>query len=82
MIRLLYFMGLVDAIGHSQEEVVLPDAVRDVKGLVAWLEQQGERYQKALEGGAVVQITINKRFVELDTAIRDGDEIAFFPVVK
>jgi len=82
MIKLLYFMGLVDVMGCAQEEVALSDAMHDVKGLVAWLEQRDEQCAKALAGGAGVQITINKRFVDLAAEVREEDEIAFFPVAR
>lgn len=82
MIKILYFMGLVDAIGCSQEEMALPKGAQDVKSLVESLTQRGAQYQKALADASKVQITINKRFVELDSAVQDGDEIAFFPTLK
>jgi len=82
MVKLLYFMHLVDTIGCACEEVILPDAVADVNGLVAWLERRGEHYRTALAGGASLQITINKHFVDLAAAVKDGDEIAFFPRAK
>ena len=79
MIKILYFMKLVDLAGCSNEEMKLPNGVQNVKNLVDLLEARSEAYKQGLQGGALVQITINKRFVELADAIQDGDEIAFFP---
>lgn len=75
-------MGLVDVIGCAQEEMLLPDDVRDVKSLAGILAQRGERYQKALADLTKLQITINKRFVEPNSPVQNGDEIAFFPTLK
>lgn len=79
MIKILYFMKLVDIAGCSNEEMELPNKVQNVKSLVDLLEARSEAYKKGLQGGTLVQITINKRFVELADAIQDEDEIAFFP---
>jgi sulfur-carrier protein len=82
MLKLLYFFNLVDLLGCSGEEMKLPEAVVDVAGLVTMLAQRGENYRLALGDGSAMQITINKQFVALTSAIRDGDEIAFFPKAK
>ena len=72
-------MKLVELLGSSQEEINLPAEVVDVAGLLAWLGQRGENFQKALADGSGLQITINKKFVETTELIQEGDEIAFFP---
>jgi len=79
MVKLLYFMRLVDLLGCSQEELKLPEGVVNVAGLLAWLGQRGEIYRAALADGSGLQVTINKKFVEPASAVTDGDEIAFFP---
>ena len=79
MLKLLYFFNLVDLLGCAQEEVALPVGVADVAGLLAWLGKKDEKYLKALADGSKLQVTINKQFVEMATAIKAGDEIAFFP---
>jgi molybdopterin synthase sulfur carrier subunit len=78
-IKILYFMKLVELLGSSQEEADLPIEVVDVAGLLAWLGQRGENFRMALADGKNLQVTINKQFVETASAIREGDEIAFFP---
>ena len=78
MVKLLYFFKLVDLLGCSQEEVSLPPGVVNVAELLAWLGQRGEQYQTTLGDGSGVQITINKKFVDPTSAIKDGDEVAFF----
>ncbi|HUX92015.1 MAG TPA: MoaD/ThiS family protein [Gallionellaceae bacterium] len=79
MVKLLYFMKLADLIGSSQEELMLPDGVASIAGLLAWLVQRGEHYQTALGDGSRLQITINKKFVDSASAVKQGDEVAFFP---
>jgi molybdopterin synthase sulfur carrier subunit len=82
MVKLLYFMKLVDMIGFSQEELTLPENVVNVAGLLAWLGQRGEPYRAALADGSGLQITINKKFVDPASIVTDGDEVAFFPKAR
>lgn len=82
MIKLLYFMRLAEIVGCSREELVLPQDVVTVGGLLVLLMRRGEHYQQALGDDSKLQITINKKFVELATSIIDGDEIAFFPAPR
>lgn len=79
MVKLLYFINLVDILGCAQEELLLPDGIDTVAGLLVHLGQCDKKYLNALADGSKLQVTINKKFVDTATAIKDGDEIAFFP---
>lgn len=82
MVKLLYFMKLVELLGCSQEELALPQHIDSVAGLLLHLGQRGEPYLTALADGSELQITINKKFVDPAVALKDGDEIAFFPKAR
>ena len=82
MIKQLYFMKMADVIGCSQKAQSLPVVVANVAGLLAWQVQRGDAYRTALGDGSRVQVTINKKFVEAESLIKDGDEVAFFPKAK
>lgn len=75
-------MKLAEIIGCSQEELQMPEGVANVADLLAWSVKRGDQYRTALWDISRVQVTINKQFVESESAVRDGDEIAFFPKVK
>ncbi len=75
MIKLLYFAALVDRLGSASEQLEAPTP-SDVAGLVSLLKQRGGVWQEVF-GASSVRITVNKKFAELKTPIRDGDEIAF-----
>jgi len=79
MLKLLYFMKLAEIIGTSQEEIQMPQGLVNVGELLRWLGQRGEQYRTALGDGSNFQVTINKKFVDTASAVKDGDEIAFFP---
>ena len=79
--KLLYFAWLRARTGQAEEELALPDGVRDVAGLLEWLRRRGPRYAEALRDLSVVRVAVNQEYVGLDHPVRDGDEVALFPPV-
>lgn len=75
MARILYFAYLVDKLGRAQEEMVLPDSAREVRGLLAHLRARGGVWEQALADDKV-QVLINKQFSTPETQISDADVIA------
>ena len=75
MARILYFAYLVDKLGRAQEDLALPAAVQDVRGLLAQLRARGGVWEKALAEDKV-QILVNKQFSAPETKIADVDVIA------
>ena len=79
--KLLYFAWLRARIGHAEEELALPAGVRDVAGLLLWLQRRGGTYAEALKDLSVVRVAVNQDYVGRDHPVRDTDEIAIFPPV-
>ena len=79
--KLLYFAWLRARIGHAEEELALPREVRDVGGLLRWLQGRGGRYGEALRDLSVVRVAVNQDYVGMEHPLRDGDEVALFPPV-
>ena len=75
MAKILYFATLVDQLGHAAEEVALPDAITDVRSLLAWLRTRGGNWERLLAENAV-RVTVNKQFSSLETKLNNNDEIA------
>jgi molybdopterin synthase sulfur carrier subunit len=80
-VRVLYFAWLRERIGCAEENVVLPEGVGDIAGLVAHLRARGGGYESVFSLGRVVRAAVNQRFALPETAVGDGAEIAFFPPV-
>jgi sulfur-carrier protein len=78
-VRLLYFAWLRARIGQAEEDLPLPEEVRDVEGLLAWLKRRGPRYAEALRDLSVVRVAVNQDYVGRHHPLRDGDEVALFP---
>lgn len=79
--RLLFFASLREQLGSSGENLELPAGVRDIKGLRAFLVARGGPWQAALADNRSLRVAVNQDLATWTTAIRDGDEIAFFPPV-
>ena len=79
--KLLYFAWLRARIGHAEEELPLPEGVRDVASLLEWLGRRGPRYAEALRDLSVVRVAVNQEYVGRDYPVRDGDEVGLFPPV-
>lgn len=75
MIKLIYFASLVDMLGCASEELADP-LPPDVQGLLALLQQRGGTWKNVF-GKSSVRITVNKQFAELNTPLKNGDEVAF-----
>ena len=81
MIKILYFARLREAFGKSSEEIEMPGGTGDLKALRALLRQRGGVWADEMAEGRQLRAAVNQDLAHGDVAIRDGDEIAFFPPV-
>ncbi len=79
--RVLYFAWMRERMGRSEEDLSLPPGVVTVGALVDWLRARDAAGASAFAEAAIVRAAVNQEFAQPDTAIRDGDEVAFFPPV-
>ncbi len=77
-VKVLYFASLKEALGMGSETVELPAGVTTVGGLRDWLASQG---REQLVSARNLRCAVNQDMANADAALRDGDEIAFFPPV-
>lgn len=81
MITLLYFARLREALGTGREELALPAGINTLGALRAHLEMRGDAWAKEMAAGRNLRAAVNQDIATADTAIKDGDEVAFFPPV-
>ena len=79
--KLLYFAWLRARVGCAEEEVALPPQVKDVAGLLHWLQSRGGRYAEALRDLSVVRVAVNRDYVGREHPLQESDEVAIFPPV-
>jgi sulfur-carrier protein len=80
-VKILYFAWLRSRIGCAEEELALPSGIRDVAGLLAWLQARSPRYAEAFRDLSVVRVAVNQDYVGRKHPLHAGDEVAIFPPV-
>jgi molybdopterin synthase sulfur carrier subunit len=80
MIQVLYFARLRESLGLTSEELDLPQQAT-VTGLMALLAGRGEVWSQMFDGCQPLRAAVNQTLVKNNAAIKDGDEVAFFPPV-
>ncbi|PSW21081.1 molybdopterin synthase sulfur carrier subunit [Photobacterium sanctipauli] len=78
MINVLFFAQVKELVGVDRLEVEAEFATAEA--LRSHLVERGDKWQLALESGKLL-VAINQTISSLDTEIKDGDEVAFFPPV-
>ncbi len=81
MLHVLYFAWLRERMGRGEEALALPEGVRTVGALAAWLQARDAAGAAAFADLASVRAAVNQSFAQPDAAVSDGDEVAFFPPV-
>jgi molybdopterin synthase sulfur carrier subunit len=81
MVKLLFFARLREDLGTGTEELTLPADVTTVAALRSHLIARGGAWASTLASGKALRVAVNQEMAEPATAIRPGDEVAFFPPV-
>ena len=79
MTKLVYLSWVREMIGHSEEEVELPDNVTTVGDLVHFLRDHGETHRAVMEHESVIRFAVDHEAAELGDSIVGAKEIAVFP---
>jgi len=80
-IELRFFASVREQLGVSQETTVVPDTVRTLGDVRAWLAQRGSVWSETLAQGRALRMALDHQILPADTALHDGCEVAFFPPV-
>ena len=80
-VKVLYFASLREQLGKGSEDVELPGESATLGALRAHLIGRGGAWQSALAEGRPVRMAVNQDMAPAATAIKGGDEVAFFPPV-
>lgn len=78
--KVLYFASLRETLGRGAEDIALPGNVATVGALRAHLAARGGEWQ-VFATSKSLRAAVNQAMAGADAAVRDGDEIAFFPPV-
>ena len=79
--KILYFAWMREHTGCASEAVELPETVTTVSELAACLARRSDGHATALRNLQTVRVAVNRKYASLDSPVRAGDEVAFFPPV-
>lgn len=80
MIRVLFFASLREELGESSLELSGEQAGSSVAELLDALASRGDHWARALAAENLL-CAVNQQQADRSAALRDGDEIAFYPPV-
>ncbi len=80
-IQLRFFASVREALRTSEETVILPQHVRTVGEVRAFLRERGGAWAEVLAEGRALRMAFNHQMTGPDTVIAEGGEVAFFPPV-
>lgn len=80
-ITVKYFALLREAVGVDQEVLEIPESVKTVGDLRAYLESIDAKHKDAFTQVKRIRSAVNSSMTRDDAAIADNDEVAFFPPV-
>ena len=80
-VKVLYFASVREKIGKDAEEIELPAGVATVAALRNHLRGRGGIYENSFAEKILLRAAVNQDMVPPGSAIKGGDEVAFFPPV-
>jgi molybdopterin synthase sulfur carrier subunit len=80
MVKVLYFASLRESLGKSAEEIALPAGTSTAGALRDHIAARGEPWAQ-LARAKNLRCAVNQAMVGFDAAVKEGDEVAFFPPV-
>ncbi|MDH5356575.1 MAG: molybdopterin converting factor subunit 1 [Gammaproteobacteria bacterium] len=80
MIKIKYFARLSESLGVKSEELEYAQA-NTAEDIIELLITRGEIWADAFSGDNKILVAVNQQMCERNSAVRDGDEVAFFPPV-
>ncbi len=80
MIKILFFASFREQLGTDSVEMSSRD-LTDVGSVLARLRSRGDEWGRVFAEGETLMMAVNQEMSEERAAVKDGDEIAFFPPV-
>ena len=80
-IKVKYFAMLREALDCDEEAVTIPETVKTVGELKAWLTDKDDTHRAAFTSVKRIRAAGNGVMAQDAAALKDGDETAYFPPV-
>jgi molybdopterin synthase sulfur carrier subunit len=80
-LTVLYFARLKEALGCGVERLEVPAGVSSVRALQDYLAARGGAWAAEFASTKPMRVAVNQDMAHAETALEQGDEVAFFPPV-
>jgi sulfur-carrier protein len=80
MLKICFFARLREVLGTGNESLPM-ESISDVASLLTLLQSRGGVWADELRIEKSLQVAINHEIATLDSRLKEGDEVAFFPPV-
>ena len=81
MIKLKYFARLSEVLDSKAEEIEFGDRSENVEAVIQLLIERGEPWTTEFTAETSFLVAVNHEMCGIDTILKEGDELAFFPPV-
>ncbi|MFT8718829.1 molybdopterin converting factor subunit 1 [Acetobacter sp.] len=78
-VTILYFAALRERMGRGNENVPLGENIATVGDLLAACRQRDTVFDQVFSQPGQVKVAVNRALGSLETPVKVGDEVAFFP---
>lgn len=80
VVDIFYFASVREAMDCDKEKIELPGATARISDLVGLMAAQNKKFLEVQKAGvAPLLVSVNQELATGETAISEGDEVAFFP---
>jgi len=80
-LQLRFFASLREALGVSQEEIIIPGTIKTIADLRTYLIERGNPWAEVLAESKILRCALNQVMVDASTPLKENAEVAFFPPV-
>jgi molybdopterin synthase sulfur carrier subunit len=80
-ITVRYFAHVRECLGTGREDHELPERIRTLGEMRAWLTTRSARHAEALHAARPLRMACNQTMGDAQTELQAGCEVAFFPPV-
>ena len=81
MIKVLFFARLREQLETEMLEFEAGPELPDIAAIIKLLKQRGDEWVEALGDDQMVLVALNQEMTDTGSAVKEGDEVAFFPPV-
>jgi molybdopterin synthase sulfur carrier subunit len=80
-LELRFFASIREALGVSQESIIIPESVKTIADLRIFLAGRGNPWTEVLAQEKILRCALDQQMVDVSTPLKENAEVAFFPPV-